>query len=280
MKPPTFIQPTSGLACRALWPLSSCHELCWDLQLQVWPVAEQLTVFWPPSDHLVSLASQNLGTPSARPSHPSLPLWVASLCVAFSSWWGTFMSRGVSVAGPTIILSLWLAQSKAGNADSLCCLASWSGWSWKALGRPRAGRLEPANTEATATERVERWVIASTYPLKPNSRTVKDLEFVVPGSDWNRALWLAVCQSQRETGERVGHRACLDTHEGYSGWFHVFHDTQACAWVWRQGWGISMCFPRISCSFLDAVVPSPPSTVTTSQLQRDHCWWCINWHRI
>lgn len=52
------------------------------------------------------------------------------------------------------------------------------GGSWRAL-----GRLEPANTEASTTERVERWIITSIYPLKPDSRTVKDLEFVVPRSD-------------------------------------------------------------------------------------------------
>lgn len=64
--------------------------------------------------------------------------------------------------------------------EALCVV--WSpevGGSWRALGRPQAGRLEPANTEATAAECAERWVVSSIYPLKPNPRTVKDLEFVV-----------------------------------------------------------------------------------------------------
>lgn len=39
-----------------------------------------------------------------------------------------------------------------------------------------------------------------------------------------------------------GIRARLDTHEGYAGQFHVFHDMDAGVCVWKWGWG----YPRAS----------------------------------
>lgn len=39
---------------------------------------------------------------------------------------------------------------------------------------------------------------------------------------------MKVCQDQREINWKAcGFRACLDTHEGDAGQFHVFHDTLA-----------------------------------------------------
>lgn len=37
--------------------------------------------------------------------------------------------------------------------------------------------------------------------------------------------------------------------------------------VFENGGRISMCFPRISCSFLEALVPSPPYAVTSGLFQ-------------
>lgn len=118
---------------------------------------------------------------------------------------------------------------------------------------------------------VERWlgpagalVMSSIYPLRPNSRTVKDLEFL-----------LMLFQNQTEIGPCSWRFARISAWAqglpGYSQgvcrpFSHLPHHSCWCV-CFENGGKISMCFPRISCSFLEALVPSPPYAVTSGLFQ-------------
>lgn len=103
----------------------------------------------------------------------------------------------------------------------------WSpevGGSWRAPGRPCAGRSEPAKTEAAVAAHVwrgvqallEPWLfISSTCLLKPHSRTVEDSEFLCSEI---RLKWGLVARCLPESGRNWkarGLRAHLDAREGY-----------------------------------------------------------------
>lgn len=152
-----------------------------------------------------------------------------------------------------------------------CYLESQGRWELESSGQAWSGQVGACKTEATAAEHMWRdgWALlgpwlCQTYPLRPNSRTVKDLDFL-----------LMLFQNQTEIGPCSWRFARISAWAqglpGYSRgvrrpFSHLPHHSCWCV-CFENGGRISMCFPRISCSFLEALVPSPPYAVTSGLFQ-------------